>query len=208
LLRGSVFTDLHGGVNGLSGNRPGWAVCALCILLWGGGWVAGMYVDAPYPVLVYACGLLCSQSLVVFQGVALIPPVFIRAWAASLGRTRLLVIAGSRLACGDRGCLSLSRLSLAWVQPSLDVTFTKDRNGASMNSIDARYSHARSQQPPTRKPPSPEPNASTCHHLRLAPLSCILSSSWEELSVPMSSSKGSRGMEERTHSSRSTTFPP
>jgi hypothetical protein len=160
----------------------------------GGRYVRGCAV--PGPCLCVWVALF--SSLVVFQGVALIPPVFIRAWAASSGRTRLLVIAGSRLACGDRGCPSLSRLSLAWAQPSLDVTFTKDRNGASMNSIDARYSHARSQQPPTRKPPSPEPNASTCHHLRLTPPSCV-SSPWEKLSAPMSSSKESRGMGERTH---------
>lgn len=167
LLRGSVFADLHGGVNGLSGNRPGWAVCALCILLWGGE-VGGRYVrGCAVPGPCFCVWVALFSSLAVFQGVALIPPVFIRARAASLGRIRLLVIAGSRLACGDRDCPSLLRLSLVWAHPCVDVTFTTDRNGASTNSIDARYSHARSQQPPTKKPPSPEPNASTCHHLRL-----------------------------------------
>jgi len=144
------------------------------------------------------------SSLVVFQGVALIPPVFIRAWAASLGRTRLLVIAGSRLACGSMDCPSLSHLSLAWAHPSVDVTFTRDRTGAPMNSIDARYSHARSQQPPSRKPPSPEPNASTCHHLRLTTPTCSSSSHFEDRYLfPSRSGRRSR----RTRSShRSCTF--
>ncbi|KAH6631279.1 hypothetical protein F5144DRAFT_213995 [Chaetomium tenue] len=138
---------------------PAGMCCALCILLGGagrgavGGWPVCTWMRRTRSIMLFLPVVGCSLF---FKGclsrrrsdTTCIHTRLGREFGTDSASSNGMILLGL-WECG----LPVTVMSChapAWTHPSV-VTFTADRNDASTNSIDARCSHARSQQPPTGK---------------------------------------------------------